>query len=198
MRRTIVIAVVAVVVLGFVVPLAWTLLGWPPPRLILKYGLTPGCEPTGHVKNVEGPLRTERSDKGGDRQSGIRDPGALKRSDLAAGPTHRECGDGHQRKELEPGRRPPPHLGARRPERLDERGHRFGAAFQHGARGRPSGLALLEAAERDQHRVVQMYGRAAAQPVFHLGRRPVGGPTTAFEGEPWIRSVAMVVRIRFA
>ena len=54
MRRWLVIAVVVMVVLGFVGPVAWTLIGWPPPGLVLKYGPTPGCEPMGRVKNVEG------------------------------------------------------------------------------------------------------------------------------------------------
>lgn len=54
MRRRLVIAVIVVVVIGVVTPVTWTLLGWPPPRLILKYGLTPGCEPTGETMNVYG------------------------------------------------------------------------------------------------------------------------------------------------
>ena len=32
----------------------WKALDWPPPRMILRYGLTPGCEPTGETMKIEG------------------------------------------------------------------------------------------------------------------------------------------------
>ena len=33
---------------------AWTLAGLPPVRFLLRYGLSPGCEPTGNVMILEG------------------------------------------------------------------------------------------------------------------------------------------------
>lgn len=34
--------------------IAWTFLGWPPSRLVLKYGIPPYCAPTGKTMEVEG------------------------------------------------------------------------------------------------------------------------------------------------
>ena len=56
MRRRIVLVLVLllVLVLGTVVAAVWKLAGWPPPRMILRFGLTPACEPTGETRTIEG------------------------------------------------------------------------------------------------------------------------------------------------
>jgi hypothetical protein len=52
-RRRILIVVLAFVLFG-IGYVAWTLAGLPPVRFILRYGLSPGCEPTGQTMTVEG------------------------------------------------------------------------------------------------------------------------------------------------
>ena len=54
MRKRILIASVVALFLAGVLTILWSALDWPPPRLLLKYGLTPGCEPTGRTLTVEG------------------------------------------------------------------------------------------------------------------------------------------------
>ncbi len=53
-RRRLIIALAVLLALAAVTTLLWEVLDWPPPRLILRYGLTPGCEPTGQTKVLEG------------------------------------------------------------------------------------------------------------------------------------------------
>lgn len=52
-RRRILIVVLAFVLFG-IGTIAWTLAGLPPVRFILRYGLSPGCEPTGETMTLEG------------------------------------------------------------------------------------------------------------------------------------------------
>jgi formylglycine-generating enzyme required for sulfatase activity len=51
-RRTVVALSLLLLVVGGVV--AWILGGLPPPRYVLRYGLAPGCEPTGRTVTFEG------------------------------------------------------------------------------------------------------------------------------------------------
>jgi len=53
MKRRIVILLVALFLVGVAV-IAWTLAGLPPVKYVLRYGLTPGCEPTGQTREFEG------------------------------------------------------------------------------------------------------------------------------------------------
>lgn len=46
-------AVVALLLLAGTVAVAWRAAGLPPPRYLLRYGLAPGCEPTGEVVTIE-------------------------------------------------------------------------------------------------------------------------------------------------
>jgi len=48
-KRRLILATVALVLLAGIVTILWTALDWPPPRLILKYGLPPTGGPTGRV-----------------------------------------------------------------------------------------------------------------------------------------------------
>jgi len=53
-KRRLTIACVVLFFLAGVLPLVWIALDWPPVRFVLKYGLTPGCAPTGQTLTVEG------------------------------------------------------------------------------------------------------------------------------------------------
>ncbi len=53
-RKRLVVGSVLLLFLAGVVVVAWTVAGLPPVRYVLRYGLAPGCEPTGEVKTVEG------------------------------------------------------------------------------------------------------------------------------------------------
>jgi len=54
MRKRIVLVLILLLVLGTVVAAVWQLADWPPPGMLLRYGLTPGCEPTGKTRWIEG------------------------------------------------------------------------------------------------------------------------------------------------
>ena len=45
---------VLLVLLGGVSTITWTLMGLPPIRYVFRYGLAPGCEPTGREMTIEG------------------------------------------------------------------------------------------------------------------------------------------------
>jgi len=53
MKRRVVILLIALFLVGVAV-IAWTLAGLPPARYVLRYGVSPGCEPTGEKTTVEG------------------------------------------------------------------------------------------------------------------------------------------------
>ena len=48
-RRRLIIALAVLLLLAAVTTLLWAALDWPPPRLILKYGLPPAGGPTGRT-----------------------------------------------------------------------------------------------------------------------------------------------------
>jgi len=52
-RRLIIVCVVLLFLVG-ILSSVWIALDWPPVRFVLKYGLTPGCAPTGQTLTVEG------------------------------------------------------------------------------------------------------------------------------------------------
>ncbi len=52
MRKRVLLAVLVLLLVG-VGYVAWTLAGLPPARFILRYGLCPGCEPTGQTFEAE-------------------------------------------------------------------------------------------------------------------------------------------------
>jgi len=52
-RRRVLLVVLALLLVG-IGWVAWTLGGLPPVRFLLRYGLSPGCEPTGQTLEVEG------------------------------------------------------------------------------------------------------------------------------------------------
>ena len=54
MRRRLIIALVVLLALAGVTVLLWAALDWPPPRLLMKYGLPPAGGPTGRTKTVAG------------------------------------------------------------------------------------------------------------------------------------------------
>jgi len=54
MRRRLIVIGVVLLLLSGVAVLTWTLAGLPPVRYILRYGLAPGCEPTGQTMEIEG------------------------------------------------------------------------------------------------------------------------------------------------
>jgi formylglycine-generating enzyme required for sulfatase activity len=51
-RKLLILGLLLFVVAAGVI--AWTLAGLPPPKYILRYGLSPGCEPTGETVTLEG------------------------------------------------------------------------------------------------------------------------------------------------
>jgi len=53
MKRRIVILLVALFIVGVAV-IVWTLAGLPPVKYVLRYGISPGCEPTGETLEAEG------------------------------------------------------------------------------------------------------------------------------------------------
>ena len=53
-RRRLIIAVVVLLLLAGVTAAVWKALDWPPPRLILEYGLPPAGGPTGRTKTIDG------------------------------------------------------------------------------------------------------------------------------------------------
>ena len=53
MRKWLLIVVLTLFLLAVGV-IAWSLAGLPPPRYLLRYGLSPGCEPTGETVTLEG------------------------------------------------------------------------------------------------------------------------------------------------
>ena len=53
-KRRILIASVLALFLGAILTILWTAMDWPPPKYLLKYGLSPGCEPTGKRLTIEG------------------------------------------------------------------------------------------------------------------------------------------------
>jgi len=54
MRRRLIIAAVVLFLLAGIVTILWSVLDWPRPRLILKYGFPPTGGPTGNVRVIEG------------------------------------------------------------------------------------------------------------------------------------------------
>jgi len=54
MRKRIIISLIILALLGFILTVVWKIADWPPPGMILRYGLTPGCEPTGETMTIEG------------------------------------------------------------------------------------------------------------------------------------------------
>jgi hypothetical protein len=53
-KKRLAIAAVVVLLLAGAVAVLWNVLDWPPPRLILKYGLPPAGGPTGRTKVIAG------------------------------------------------------------------------------------------------------------------------------------------------
>ncbi len=53
MKRRIVLIGIALFLVGVAV-IAWTLAGLPPVKYVLRYGISPGCEPTGETQEYEG------------------------------------------------------------------------------------------------------------------------------------------------
>jgi len=53
MRKCLLLAGLALFLVGVAV-MVWTLAGLPPARYVLRYGLSPGCEPTGGTQEFEG------------------------------------------------------------------------------------------------------------------------------------------------
>ena len=53
-KRRLIIASVFALLLAGVLTILWAAFSWPPPRLLLTYGISPGCEPTGRTLTVEG------------------------------------------------------------------------------------------------------------------------------------------------
>jgi len=53
-KRRLIIACVVPFFLAGILSFVWIALDWPPVRFVLKYGLTPGCAPTGQTLTVEG------------------------------------------------------------------------------------------------------------------------------------------------
>jgi formylglycine-generating enzyme required for sulfatase activity len=53
-KRRLIIACVVLFFLAGILSFVWVALDWPPVRFVLKYGLTPGCAPTGQTLTVEG------------------------------------------------------------------------------------------------------------------------------------------------
>ncbi len=53
-KRRLIIASVLALFLAGVLTILWTAFSWPPSKYLLRYGLSPGCEPTGRTLTVEG------------------------------------------------------------------------------------------------------------------------------------------------
>ena len=54
MRRRLITALAVLLALAGVTVVLWKALDWPPPGMILRYGLSYGCEPTGETRTFEG------------------------------------------------------------------------------------------------------------------------------------------------
>ena len=53
-RKRLILTTVVLLFLAGILVVTWEICDWPPPRLILKYGLPPAGGPTGRKLTVEG------------------------------------------------------------------------------------------------------------------------------------------------
>jgi hypothetical protein len=54
MKKKLLISVGVLLLLGAILTVVWLICDWPPPRLILKYGLPPAGGPTGRRLEIAG------------------------------------------------------------------------------------------------------------------------------------------------